>query len=152
MIGDSVSLGMKQQVFDMLKDQLESYHSPGNADNANVGAHSVRSWLETSPPGTKWDVRSTVAIQHPPFVLPAHVSSFRNCVLSPTGHHIPVWATRLSPGPRAPDRPRLQPLAPQYHTHAEGACSGRKAAFRHHHARPDKRYRPSVEPSQPSKI
>ena len=61
MIGDSVSLGMKQQVFDMLKDKMESYHSPGNADNANVGAHSVRRWLETSPPGTKWDVRSTGA-------------------------------------------------------------------------------------------
>ena len=58
MIGDSVSLGMHQQVFDMLEDKLESYHSPGNADNANVGAHSVRRWLLTTPPGTKWDVRS----------------------------------------------------------------------------------------------
>jgi hypothetical protein len=75
MIGDSVSLGMKQQVFDMLKAKLESYHSPGNADNANVGAHSVRTWLQTSPPGTKWDVRTTVAMQ-PSSVSPVHVSPF----------------------------------------------------------------------------
>jgi len=56
MIGDSISLGMESQVFSLLDDVLESYHNPGNADNSNVGAHSISAWLTDDP--TIWSVIS----------------------------------------------------------------------------------------------
>ena len=48
MIGDSISLGMVKEgaLFSRLNGTVQPVHSPGNACNANRGAHCVKNWLD----------------------------------------------------------------------------------------------------------
>ena len=47
-MGDSVSLGQVNEgkLFSMLNASVQSVHSPGNACNANRGAHCIENWLD----------------------------------------------------------------------------------------------------------
>lgn len=60
MIGDSISLGMRSDLANLLKPHgWDLEHNPGNAASANEGAHCVADWLQTAPPASRaWDVIS----------------------------------------------------------------------------------------------
>ena len=48
MVGDSISLGMAKEgaLFSRLNRTVQPVHSPGNACNANRGAHCIQNWLD----------------------------------------------------------------------------------------------------------
>ena len=48
MVGDSISMGMVSDgtLFERLNASVQSVHSPGNACNANRGAHCIANWLD----------------------------------------------------------------------------------------------------------
>ena len=56
MVGDSISIGMVHDgnLFSTLNASVQPTHSPGNACNANRGAHCIRNWLD----GCAFDVVS----------------------------------------------------------------------------------------------
>lgn len=57
MIGDSISLGMRSDVTQLLAPHGWSVeHNPGNAASANKGAHCLTDWVR--PESRKWDVIS----------------------------------------------------------------------------------------------
>jgi hypothetical protein len=49
MVGDSISMGMVSggKLFDALNTTVQPVHSPGNACNANRGAHCIDNWLDS---------------------------------------------------------------------------------------------------------
>lgn len=57
MIGDSISMGMKADLAQLLQPNGWSlWHNPGNGDNTNYGAHCVPTWLTAE--GTPYDIIS----------------------------------------------------------------------------------------------
>ena len=49
MVGDSISMGMEKEgalFSQLLNTTAQAVHSPGNACNANRGAHCIHSWLD----------------------------------------------------------------------------------------------------------
>jgi len=60
MVGDSISMGMLDDVTALLKPHnWQTVHNPGNAASSNLGAHCLGGWLDVAAPGNRvWDVIS----------------------------------------------------------------------------------------------